>query len=432
MLRKALLIVVVLAMMTLMFGCTDRGVTSVDDKYSRGATYTDQHTFPDQLGQSMFSGVALTTLLRFRVFVPSIYGGQNSGEPLPVLYLLSPMGQDEFFYLDHGLEDVAAKLIADGTIKPMIIVCVNGSNGYGGSFYGSNPAGGKYDELIGAKIGDAINGTLIKYVDGYYNTDTLRSGRAISGVEMGGYGAMRIALKYSPNFSSASAVSGPLDFDGADGTGGFIPLFEEVIVNARSAALITADSIIHFRDSVRIEDSITIPIDSAFIRDSVRSMVYTSIDTSYARPRQTMFFAAAASFSPHDTGTVGDGIVITDSTTFFNPEGIIKLHLPFDSTGAPYTPIWNLWLANNLQSLIPLYPNSLDSVPLMLLASPQADYGFYQQTASFRTTLQGLSNVNVSYEEYTGYSGYPADNHHFVYDLLPKILKFHSDHFEGL
>jgi hypothetical protein len=432
MLRKMMLILVVLAMMALMFGCSDRGVTSVDDNYPNGVDYTDQHTFPAFLERSMFSDVALTTLVRFRVYVPNSYQGQNSGTPFPVLYLLSPMGEDEFFYLDHGLKDVADKLIADGKIKPMIIVCVNGSNGYGGSFYGSSPAGGQYDQLFGGKFGDAVSGSLIPYVDRLYNTDTLRSGRAISGVGMGGYGAMRIALKFSQNFSSASAVSAPLDFDGSGGSGGFIPLFQQLITDARSDALVRADSIIHYRDSLRIVDTILTPIDTAFIRDSVRSKVYVNLDTSYARPLQTMFFAAAASFSPHDTGLVGDGNVITDSATFFNPEGTIKLHLPFDSNGAAYTPIWNLWLANNLENMIPLYPNSLDSVRLMLLASPQADYGFYQQTTSFRTTLQGLPNVHLTYTEYSGYSGYPADKFHVVYDLLQNVLEFHSDNFVGL
>ncbi len=386
----------VLMILSILGGCSDRGVTSVVEKYPSGKIWSVQHLFSEQLGNSMFESISRTPLVRFKVYIPdssvSGYGQQGQGKPLPVLYLLSPFKEDEYFYFNHGLEGVADQMIASKQIKPMMIVCVNGSNGFGGSFYGNSAAGGKYAELIGNKTGNedlSLPMTLIDYMDAVFNTKPERSNRAIGGAEMGGYGAVRIAIEYSENFSSVSAISAPLDFAGATGDGGFIPLFRQVVEQLETP--------------------------------------YHKLDTSDAHPLQTILMAAATSFSPHDTGTIGDG-KITDMTTYFHPYSTIEFHLPFDSTGAVYQPIWNLWLANNPPNMLAEHPNSLNSTAIFLTATPDASYGYYQQTADFHTYLTG-QNIAHSYLEFSGYPGYQATGERFIYDLLPKILKFHSDNF---
>ena len=235
--RIIILVFSVLIILSIVSGCSDRGVTSVSEKYPSGEIWNVRsQIFPEQLGNSMFESISQNPIVIFKVYIPdstvSGYGQQGQGKPLPVLYMLSPFKEDESFYFSHGLQDVADRMIAAKEIRPMMIVCVGGVNGFGGSFYGNSEAGGKYAELIGKKTGNnnlQLSMTLIDYVDAVFNTIPTRDLRAISGAEMGGYGAMRIAIEYSENFSSVSSVSAPLDFDGASGDSGFIPLFRQVV-----------------------------------------------------------------------------------------------------------------------------------------------------------------------------------------------------------
>jgi S-formylglutathione hydrolase FrmB len=398
MLKRIWLLFSVLLIAAVLYSCSDRGVVTVDNNYNHGSIFTAQHVFSHYLKQSMFKNISDAPLVRFRVYRPYIEDeNQVPGTPFPVLYLLSPYGEDEFFYLDNGLKEVADGMIARHEIKPMWIVCVNGSSGYGGAFYGDTYAGGKYAELIGAKYDRPINdslGTLLDYVDDIFNTIDSRATRAISGVGTGGYGAMRIAIRYSENFSSVSAISAPLDFNGTSGNGGFVPLFQQVMQDQGSAN-------------------------------------YRSLDTSSSKPLNNLFIAAACNYSPHDTGTTGDGIVITDSATYFAPFGsssTIKFHLPFDSTGAVYPPIWNMWLSNNIENILAAYPGALDTTAVFLAASPQADFGYFDQTLAFHDHLTGLNKAH-QYLMFNGYSGVPASGNNYTYDMLKKILKFHSDHF---
>ena len=49
---------------------------------------------------------------------------------------------------------------------------------------------------------------LIPYIDKNYRTIASRDGRAVQGMSMGGFGAMRLALKYPDLFSSVVAFAG--------------------------------------------------------------------------------------------------------------------------------------------------------------------------------------------------------------------------------
>jgi hypothetical protein len=236
---------------------------------------------------------------------------------------------------------------------------------------------------------------------------------------MGGYGAMRIATVYSENFGSVSAVSAPLDFNGLNNNSGFITQFQEVINN------MTAEGI-----------------------------AYADMDTSSSDPLRNLFFAAATSFSPHDTNYTGrfyiiydpldadsdkwhatDTSRITDMNTYFAPDGpdkALKFHLPFDENGDTYNPIWSLWLENNMPTIAANHPQALDSVAIMLWTSADGAnpvYDFDQQTLDFAMYLQG-QGISHSRASFSGYEGYEATGNRFLYDLMGDILKYHSDNFD--
>lgn len=422
----------VLTAALLITGCSEReNNIAVPESYDTSSlVFTIGHEFSRQLGFIMFAEYQDDPKMYGKVYVPAGYQGPNLGTPYPTLYLLSPYGETEDFYYNHGLKDVADRLISEGVIKPMIIVCMSGSNSYGGSFYGSKDAGGDFTDIIGEIQGISDTGSLIDYVDAVFNTysdnrhgaGVGRNNRAISGVGVGGYGAMRIAIMHDENFSSVSAVSAPLDFDGATGTGGFVPLFKNIIANL---------------------DTTGIGLDSA----------YRAMDTSFTFPVRSMIFSAAASFTPTDTEYVNpyyqpfnplstdpwgwlaaDTMKIGDSATYFQPQGPEnphKFHLPFDQNGDVYNPIWSLWLNENPESLLVNNSGALDNTDIMLLTSADGvdpQFQFEQQTLDFETYLKA-QGISVDDSTFSGYDGYQATGDRFMYDLFEVILKFHSDNF---
>ncbi len=419
---------------TIFFACSDRGNSIVVNEFETTAgVFSHDHEFDEELGFCMFTDVGKFRHLNYQIYVPPGYKSITAGVPYPVLYLLSPYGDTEMFYISRNLKEIADGMIATGEIKPMIIICVNGYNGYGGSFYGNSYAGGKYVDAIASIQGEPTTGSLIDYIDAVLNTISDgrfpgkgRANRAISGVGMGGYGAMRMAITYSENFGSVSAVSAPLDFDGATGNGGFVELFRQILQNANPTT----------------------------------HAEYKQLDTSYSFPLQTMVFAAAASFSPHDTDYINpewypfdwqhptepqqwnsdDTLRITDTLTYFEPFGPIsamKYHLPFyynaGATGVnanfTYQPIWSLWLDNNIESILADHSGALDTTDVLLMTTADARYNFYQQTLDFSQHLTGLA-VEHDLNTYSGYEGYEATGERFFYDTLRDLLKFHSDRFE--
>jgi len=422
MFRKLIIVSVFLLTVVIGSGCSDRGDTFVPVSYeSSVGPFEFNHEFLVALGFSMFTEIRNSPSMRCMAYVPAGYQNPNQGRPFPTLYMLSPFGETEEFYFNYGLKDVADRLIAEGEIEPMIIITVNGRNTYGGGFYGDKYAGGRYAEIIGSIQGYPLTGSLIDYVDAVFNTfsdsrhgaGVGRANRAISGTGMGGYGAMRLAVVYHDNFSSVSAISAPLDFDGASGSGGLVPFFDQIIDNLPAT--------------------------------------YAEMRIGDGDPLVAMAFGAAASFSPHDTAYINrqyhpdvpgstdplrgwhadDTLRITDVATYFTPKGpnsSLKFHLPFDENGDPYNPIWQLWLDNNIESILAGIPGALDNTAMLLMTSADARYNYDQQTIDFHQHLvnQGIAD---SLTIFGGYGDYEASNDRFLYDILADILKFHSDQF---
>ncbi len=426
--------VLVMAVAIISTGCSDRGDTITPITYDNSSlVWTIGHEYHQELGFTMFPEIKIDPKMYGKVYTPPGYDNPGQGRPYPVLILLSPFNETDEFYFNHGLKDVADRLISEGRIEPMIIICMNGRNSYGGTFYADASASGKYTTILGDIEGEISTGTLIDYIDGVFNTlsdarhgDGMgRKNRAISGVGVGGYGAMRLAVMHSENYSSVSAISAPLDFDGSGGTGGFVPLFQNIINELDTTAL---------------------GLDST----------YKIMDTSFNSPVRNLIFAGATSFSPHDTSYVNpeflpynppyivepngiwqssDTLQITDQETYLKPYGEdrpFKFHMPFDKTGAAYDPIWQLWLDNNIPNLMANYPGALDTTAIMLLTSADAPdelFGFDQQTLDFADylTSQGIAYNDTSF---AGYPGFPADGNAILFDILGRILEFHSRNFE--
>lgn len=115
----------------------------------------------------------------------------DSGKgPFPVFYLLHGLSDDHTIWLRR----TRIEMYVSG--KPIIVVMPDGFR----SFY--------TDAEEGQAFGKYIGEDLVDTVDTYFPTIKNRSGRAIGGLSMGGYGALRTALTYPEKFVSANSHSG--------------------------------------------------------------------------------------------------------------------------------------------------------------------------------------------------------------------------------
>ena len=116
---------------------------------------------------------------------------------LPTVYLLHGYGDNNLRgYL--SLTDVAD--YADE--NDLFIVIPDGDT----SWYFDSPIDPTY------KYETFITKELIDYIDNNYHTITNRNGRAISGLSMGGHGALYLAMRHQDIFGAAGSMSGGVDF----------------------------------------------------------------------------------------------------------------------------------------------------------------------------------------------------------------------------
>ena len=112
------------------------------------------------------------------------------------------------FYLLHGLSDDHTVWVRRTSIEryvehlPLIVVMPNGERG----FYTDSKSNPK------AAFETNLLRDLIGFVDNTFQTIPKRAGRVIGGLSMGGYGAVKIALKHPDLFCAAVSHSGALAF----------------------------------------------------------------------------------------------------------------------------------------------------------------------------------------------------------------------------
>lgn len=109
--------------------------------------------------------------------------------PFPTLYLLHGLSDDHTGWIRNtSLERYAAAY-------PFIIVMPDGGRGY----YTDAPGGDAYET--------AIVRDLVSYIDHTFQTDARRGARAIGGLSMGGYGALKLGLGHPDLFGSVTSHS---------------------------------------------------------------------------------------------------------------------------------------------------------------------------------------------------------------------------------
>lgn len=116
--------------------------------------------------------------------------------PSPVIYLLHGYGGNAKTWI--GIKPELTK-IADQ--YGLIFVCPDGKN----SWYWDSPKNPSY------KYETFISKELIDYIDTNYPTKKDKSARAITGLSMGGHGALWIAFRHKETFGAVGSTSGGVD-----------------------------------------------------------------------------------------------------------------------------------------------------------------------------------------------------------------------------
>jgi S-formylglutathione hydrolase FrmB len=129
------------------------------------------------------------------VILPDSYSSQK--ESFSVLYLLHGAGGD---YTNWVSKVPSIKEYADK--YNIIIVCPDGGRT---SWYFDSPVDKQmnYETYVAKELIDAV--------DNKYNTSTKNTGRAITGLSMGGHGAFYLAFKHQDIWGAAGSMSGGLD-----------------------------------------------------------------------------------------------------------------------------------------------------------------------------------------------------------------------------
>lgn len=138
-------------------------------------------------GTMAFFSKALGRPKSYTVLLPDYEGA--TGGPYPVLYLLHGLSDDHRAWTSWTSLDRYVRQL------PLIVVMPDGER----SFYNNTADGAPFE--------DYLMQDLIPHVHGCYNVLKGREHTAIGGLSMGGYGAMKLGLKYPDQFGSIGAHS---------------------------------------------------------------------------------------------------------------------------------------------------------------------------------------------------------------------------------
>ena len=140
--------------------------------------------------------------VHYCVYLPASYDAGASRHPAqtyPVLYFLHGLGDNERTLFNSGGWTMLDDLRQQHKLGEFLIVAPEG----GSTFY-INSADGK------TRYSDFFLQEFVPLIETKYRIGKGRTNRAISGISMGGYGALRFAFSHPEMFSAVSAQSAAL------------------------------------------------------------------------------------------------------------------------------------------------------------------------------------------------------------------------------
>jgi S-formylglutathione hydrolase FrmB len=125
--------------------------------------------------------------------------GRQSGRRYPVLYYFHGLGDNEQMFVRSGGFDLIEDLRDRHQLGDFIIVT---PAGYSSFFMNSYDGRFRYEDFFLQEF--------MPWIESHYRIAARRESRAIGGISMGGYGALRMAFLHPQMFGSVSAHSAAL------------------------------------------------------------------------------------------------------------------------------------------------------------------------------------------------------------------------------
>jgi S-formylglutathione hydrolase len=142
------------------------------------------------------------------VYLPPSYQGETSRR-YPVVYLLHGYTNSDIgwfgpdargsFANGNTMSATAGRAFTGGGVREVILVMPNAYTIYQGSMFSNSVTTGDWEAFIARD--------LVEYIDSRYRTIPERASRGLAGHSMGGYGTVRIAMKYPQVYSSIYLLS---------------------------------------------------------------------------------------------------------------------------------------------------------------------------------------------------------------------------------
>jgi S-formylglutathione hydrolase FrmB len=131
--------------------------------------------------------------VRYCAFLPPSFD-RDKTRHYPVLYYLHGLGDNEQSLLNSGGWDLVSELRSQGKVGDFVILAPSGSHTF---FINSENGKVSYEDFLMTEF--------MPQMEKKYRGDRARTHRGITGVSMGGYGALRLAFKYPNDFAATSA-----------------------------------------------------------------------------------------------------------------------------------------------------------------------------------------------------------------------------------
>ena len=267
--------------------------------------------YSDSLGYDMY----------YEIVLPPSYES-NPDSTYPSIYFLHGFGLDFSWY--GSVVSVFEDMMASGEIRESILIKPDGFViPYLGSMYTNSEYNGQFEDYI---VQD-----LISHIDGSYNTIDNSSYRAIMGHSMGGYGAVKLSIKFPELFQVAASHSGPVAI--------------ENVIPDLLPVLLAETGILGYQP--------------------------------WNGTVSLFMYSASAAFSPD-----------VDDWPYY-------VDLPVDYYGNVIDEVWDLWLGHDALTLAQENLANIQSIRFYMDCGDQDDYLFYNHSTSFSEFLDEVNINHV-------------------------------------
>jgi len=142
---------------------------------------------------SVIHSQILARPVRYCAFLPPSFD-QDKARHYPVLYYLHGLGDNEQSLLNSGGWDLISELRSQGKVGDFIVLAPSAGHTF---FINSENGRVRYEDFFMKEF--------MPQMEKKYRAEGTRATRGVTGVSMGGYGALRLAFKYPSEFAAVSA-----------------------------------------------------------------------------------------------------------------------------------------------------------------------------------------------------------------------------------